>query len=70
MANDTEHCGQKQILRDDDFCRGRTPVVCANRNTATDFSPASSSRLHRKQKGWSKEAFLQFCKTANAVHSV
>jgi hypothetical protein len=30
MASETEHCGQKQILWDDDFWRGLTPTVCAN----------------------------------------
>jgi hypothetical protein len=29
-------------------------VVWANRNTATDFSPVSSSRLQRRQNGFSK----------------
>ena len=50
MASDTAHCGQKQILCAPDFCRGRTPTVCANMYTATDLSPASISRLQRKQE--------------------
>lgn len=54
MARDTEHCGQKQIRRAADFCRGLIPTVCANRYTATDFSPASSSRLQRRQNKFSK----------------
>jgi hypothetical protein len=54
MASDTEHCGQKQIRRAADFCRGLIPTVWANRYTATDFSPASSSRLQRRQNRFSK----------------
>jgi hypothetical protein len=49
MASDTAHCGQKQIRWAPDFCRGFTPTVCANMYTATDLSPASISRLQRKQ---------------------
>lgn len=49
MASDTAHCGQKQIRFADDFCLGLTPTVCANMYTATDLSPASISRRHRKQ---------------------
>jgi len=56
IASETAHCGQKQIRRADDFCRGRTPVVWAKRNTATDFSPASSSRLQRRQNGLSNDS--------------
>jgi 8-oxo-dGTP pyrophosphatase MutT (NUDIX family) len=37
-----------------DFWRGLTPTVCANRYTATDFCPASSSRLQRRQYKLSK----------------
>jgi hypothetical protein len=29
IASETEHCGQKQIRRAADFCRGLTPTVCA-----------------------------------------
>ena len=54
MASETEHCGQKQIRCADDFCRGRTPTVCANVYTATDFCPDSSSRLQRRQYKCSK----------------
>lgn len=54
MASDTEHCGQKLIRCAADFCRGLTPTVCANRYTATDFCPASSSRLQRRQNKFSK----------------
>ena len=49
MASETEHCGQKQMRCAEDFWRGLTPTVCANRYTATDFCPASSSRLQRRQ---------------------
>src|SRR5208283_3956684 len=49
-----EHCGQKQIRCAGDFWRGLTPTVCAKRNTATDFCPASSSRLQRRQYKLSK----------------
>jgi len=58
IAKDTEHCGQKQIRRADDFCRGRIPTVCANMYTATDLCPASSSRLQRRQYIFSKGSFL------------
>ena len=54
MASETEHCGQKQIRRAADFCRGRIPTVCANIYTATDFCPASNSRLQRRQHKFSK----------------
>src|SRR5271170_6478658 len=54
IANDTEHCGQKQIRCAADFCRGRIPTVCANIYTATDLCPASSSRLQRRQYKFSK----------------
>src|SRR5579862_895342 len=50
IASDTAHCGQKQIRFADDFCRGRTPTVCANMYTATDLSPDSISRRQRKQQ--------------------
>ena len=50
IASDTAHCGQKQILCAEDFCRGLIPTVCANIYTATDLSPGKISRLHRKQK--------------------
>ena len=43
MASETEHCGQKQMRRAADFCRGLTPTVCANMYNATDFCPASIS---------------------------
>jgi hypothetical protein len=56
MASETEHCGQKQIRCAGDFWRGLTPTVCANRNTATDFCPASSSRLQRRQYRLSKSS--------------
>src|SRR5208283_5342360 len=49
-----EHCGQKQIRCAGDFWRGLTPTVCAKRYTATDFCPASSSRLQRRQYKLSK----------------
>jgi hypothetical protein len=49
MASDTAHCGQKQIRRAPDFCRGFTPTVCANMYTATDLCPVSISRLQRRQ---------------------
>ena len=49
MASETEHCGQKQMRCAEDFWRGLTPTVCANRYTATDFCPASISRLQRRQ---------------------
>jgi len=49
MANETEHCGQKQIRCAADFWRGLIPTVCANIYTATDLCPASSSRLQRRQ---------------------
>jgi len=52
----TEHCGQKQMRWAEDFCRGLTPVVCANTNTATDFCPASISRLQRRQYKLSKDS--------------
>jgi len=58
MAKETEHCGQKQIRRAAVFCRGRTPTVCANMYTATDFCPGSSSRLQRRQNRFSKRPFL------------
>ncbi len=54
IASETEHCGQKQIRCAEDFWRGLTPTVCAKRNTATDFCPASSSRLQRRQYKLSK----------------
>lgn len=54
MASETEHWGQKQMRWAEDFWRGRTPTVCAKRKTATDFCPASSSRLQRRQYKWSK----------------
>ncbi len=54
MASETEHCGQKQIRWAEDFCRGRMPTVCANKYTATDLCPASSSRLQRRQRKASK----------------
>jgi hypothetical protein len=54
IARDTEHCGQKQIRCAEDFWRGLTPTVCAKRKTATDFCPASSSRLQRRQYRLSK----------------
>jgi hypothetical protein len=54
MARETEHCGQKQMRCAGDFWRGLTPTVCANRYTATDFCPASSSRLQRRQYRLSK----------------
>ena len=56
MASETEHCGQKQMRWAEDFCRGLTPVVCANTNTATDFCPASISRLQRRQYKLSKDS--------------
>jgi hypothetical protein len=31
MASETEHCGQKQIRWAEDFWRGLTPTVCANK---------------------------------------
>jgi hypothetical protein len=49
IARETEHCGQKQIRCAVDFCLGRMPTVWANRYTATDLCPGSSSRLQRKQ---------------------
>jgi len=58
MASDTEHCGQKQMRCAADFCRGRTPTVCAKMYTATDFCPGSISRLQRKQNRFSKGPFL------------
>jgi hypothetical protein len=58
MARETEHCGQKQIRWAEDFWRGLTATVCANRYTATDFCPASSSRLQRRQYKLSKGFFL------------
>jgi hypothetical protein len=57
MARETEHWGQKQIRRAVDFRRGLTPTVCANMYIATDFCPASSSRLHRRQYKFSKSPF-------------
>ena len=57
IANETEHCEQKQIRCADDFCRGRMPTVCANIYTATDLCPASSSRLQRRQYKFSKDSF-------------
>lgn len=54
IASETEHCGQKQMRCAEDFWRGLTPTVCANRKTATDFCPASSSRLQRRQYRLSK----------------
>ncbi len=54
MASETEHWGQKQIRRAADFCRGRIPTVCANIYTATDFCPASNSRLQRRQHKFSQ----------------
>jgi hypothetical protein len=54
IARETEHCGQKQIRCDADFCRGLMPTVCANIYTATDLCPASSSRLQRRQYKFSK----------------
>lgn len=58
MANETEHCGQKQIRCAVDFCRGLIPTVWANRYTATDFCPASISRLQRRQYRCSNLVFL------------
>jgi len=55
MARETAHCGQKQIRLAADFCRGRIPTVCANMYTATDLSPEISSRLQRRQYGFSKQ---------------
>jgi hypothetical protein len=49
IASDTAHCGQKQTRCADDFCRGLTPTVCANMYTATDLSPISIERRHRRQ---------------------
>jgi len=54
IASETEHCGQKQIRCAEDFWRGFTPTVCANKYTATDFCPASISRLQRRQYRLSK----------------
>ena len=31
IAKETEHCGQKQMRCAEDFWRGLTPTVCANR---------------------------------------
>jgi len=58
MARETEHCGQKQIRRAADFCRGRIPTVCANMYTATDLCPGSNSRLQRRQYRFSNVPFL------------
>src|SRR4029077_16006716 len=65
MASETEHCGQKQMRCAEDFWRGLTPTVCANKYTATDFCPVSSSRLQRRQyklfkssvRGWLQDLF-------------
>ena len=65
IASETEHCGQKQIRRAADFCRGRTPTVCANMYTATDLCPASRCRLQRKQYKFSKRPLE---KTGAAKH--
>ena len=59
MASETEHCGQKQIRRAADFCRGLIPTVWANMYIAIDLCPASSSRLQRRQYKFSKGPFLQ-----------
>ncbi len=64
MARETEHCGQKQIRRAADFCRGLIPTVWANRYTATDFSPASSSRLHLRQNKFSNRLPRQWLELA------
>jgi hypothetical protein len=58
MARETAHCGQKEMRFAEDFCRGRTPTVCANMYTATDLPPGSSSRLQRRQYWVSKQRFL------------
>jgi len=57
MARETEHCGQKQIRRAADFRRGRMPTVCANMYMATNLCPGSSSRLQRRQNGFSNGPF-------------
>lgn len=59
IARETEHCGQKQIRCAADFCRGLTPTVWANIYTAIDLCPASSSRLQRRQRRFSKSPFLK-----------
>ncbi len=61
IASETEHCGQKQMRWADDFCRGLTPTVCANRYTPTDFCRASSSRLQRRQYKLSKSPVPNYC---------
>jgi hypothetical protein len=64
IASETEHCGQKHIRCAEDFWRGLTPTVCANKYTATDFCPASNSRLQRRQYRLSKSPVsgcLQSC---------
>src|SRR5262249_25926684 len=69
IASDTAHCGQKQIRFAADFCRGRIPTVCANKYTATDLLPDSSSRLQRRQYRCSKSAsgLLRHDRQATAV---
>jgi hypothetical protein len=68
IASETEHCGQKQILRAADFCRGRTPTVWANIYTATDLCPDSSDRLQRRQNKFSKIEVL--CAQNNILSGV
>lgn len=58
IASETEHCGQKEIRWAVDFWRGLIPTVCANIYSATDFCPAPSSRLQRRQCMFSKDSLL------------
>ncbi len=69
IARETEHGGQKQIRCAADFCRGFMPTVCANRYTATDFCPASSSRLQRRQHRCSKRGSLLAASCRNKILS-
>lgn len=70
MASETEHCGQKQIRCAEDFWRGLTPTVCAKRYTATDFCPASSSRLQRRQYKLSKSPVRAVQAHLRSVHQI
>jgi hypothetical protein len=54
IARETAHCGQKEMRCAADFWRGLIPTVCANIYRATDLCPASSSRLQRRQRMFSK----------------